>query len=93
MHDFCVYNLLVGFDYLKVTKMNQRWQEFFTNREAYIKELEQNIKISEKKLKNATQYGSTEDINQRIDQVLEKSKKDLDYVDNLRKKVRYLFDI
>ncbi|XP_076461088.1 uncharacterized protein LOC143293759 [Babylonia areolata] len=70
----------------EVTKMNQRWQEFFNERERYTQSLEQKVQELEERLKEAMRMGPTQEINRRIEQVLEKSQKEIGQMDELRQK-------
>ncbi|KAK7109323.1 centrosomal protein of 55 kDa-like isoform X2 [Littorina saxatilis] len=70
----------------EVTKMNQRWQEFFNERDRYTQSLEQKVKDLEERLKQAMRSGPTEEFNRRIEQVLEKSQKEQQQVEDMRRK-------
>ena len=71
----------------QVTKMNQRWQEFYNERERYTVSLEQKVKDLDERLNDAMRRGPSEEINRRIELVLEKSQKDVGQVEEMRKKV------
>jgi hypothetical protein len=68
--------------------MNQRWQEFYSEREKHIKELEEQVRDREERLQKAMRSGTNEEINRRIDQVLDKSQKEVKQVEEMRAKVR-----
>lgn len=68
--------------------MNQRWQEFFNERDRYTQSLEQQVQELDKRLTEAMRSGSTKEINHRIDLVLEKSQKEIAQVEEMKKKVR-----
>lgn len=72
---------------VQVTKMNQRWQEFYSEREKHIKELEEQVRDREERLQKAMRSGTNEEINRRIDQVLDKSQKEAKQVEEMRAKV------
>lgn len=68
--------------------MNQRWQEFFNERDRYTQSLEQKVQELDKRLTEAMRSGSTQEINHRIELVLERSQKEIAQVEEMRKKVR-----
>lgn len=68
--------------------MNQRWQEFFNERDRYTQSLEQKVQELDKRLTEAMRSGSTKEINHRIELVLEKSQKEIAQVEEMKKKVR-----
>ena len=68
--------------------MNQRWQEFFSERERYTQSLEQKVQELDKRLTEAMRNGSTQEINRRIELVLEKAQKEIGQVEEMRKRVR-----
>jgi len=67
--------------------MNQRWQEFYTEREKHIQQLEEKVASLDERLKEAMRAGPADEINRRIEQVLEKAQKDTKQVEELRRKV------
>lgn len=70
----------------EVTQMNQRWQEFFSERDRYTKTLEQRVQDLEARLKTAMHSGSTPEVNHHMGQVVEKSQKKIEHLEVLKKK-------
>lgn len=69
----------------EVTNMNQRWQEFSNGRAKYTQSLEQKLQELQERLKESMRGDSTQEIQRRIEQVLEKSQKDVGIVEEKRR--------
>ncbi|XP_076469890.1 uncharacterized protein LOC143300198 isoform X2 [Babylonia areolata] len=70
----------------EVMEMNQRWQEFFNERDRYTKALEQKVQDLEARLQETLHKASTPEISHRTEQILEQSRRDVGQAESLRKK-------
>ncbi|KAL8563706.1 hypothetical protein ACOMHN_050534 [Nucella lapillus] len=70
----------------EVAQMNQRWQEFFNERDGYTKQLEQRVQELDSDLKKARHSGATLESHQRMEHILQKSQVEISHLGDLRKK-------
>ena len=71
----------------QVTKINQRWQTYCSERDRYTQSLEAKVKDLDDRLEKAMHTESNTEVVHCLEQALEKSHAELAQTDALRKKV------